>query len=338
MINQLFPNGFMPAVRNNSNALLQGGLGLLSGPTAQQQAALGAAGFAGARSDARKKTATMAWLQQQNPVLAQMYEQGLFDNKALGQYLLQAQMPKEKQNPYMNLGDGRLFNWQTGEFTNAPDSGQAKPLSSVGKINADYNAGLIDKATRDALLVKAAQSEGLEIVSDGQGGFTVRQGVGVGSGGKPMKESEAKANIYADRMEAANQTLDTLEGEGTSLFNTLASKAGTVGNYALTPEYRQYEQAQRDFLNAVLRQESGAVISEEEFDNGRKQYFPQPGDDPQTIAQKKRNRQTAIRAIRKASGQPTSEIIPIEQSQAPAPSAQTSGDGVVSYKEYFGAP
>lgn len=95
MINPLFPNGFMPAVRNNSNALLQGGLGLLSGPTAQQQAALGAAGFAGARQEARQKTATMAWLEKQNPVLAQMYQQGLFDNKALGQYMLQAQMPQK---------------------------------------------------------------------------------------------------------------------------------------------------------------------------------------------------------------------------------------------------
>ena len=201
MINQLFPNGFQTAVRNNSNALLQGGLGLLSGPTAQQQAALGAAGFAGARADAQKRNATLAWLQKQNPALAQMYQQGMIDNKALGQYFLQAQMPQERKNPYMNLGDGRLFNWETGEFTNAPDSGKAKPLSSVGKINADYNAGLIDKATRDALLVKAAQSEGLEIVSDGQGGFTVRQGVGVGSDGKPMKEAQAKANIYASRLD-----------------------------------------------------------------------------------------------------------------------------------------
>ena len=47
---------------------------------------------------------------------------------------------------------------------------------------------------------------------------------------------------------------------------------------------------------------SGAVINPEEFENGKKQYFPQPGDDPTTIAQKRQNRQIAQKAIREASG------------------------------------
>ena len=47
----------------------------------------------------------------------------------------------------------------------------------------------------------------------------------------------------------------------------------------------------------MLRRESGAVIGPTEFESGDKQYFPQIGDKPATIAQKARNRQMAIDGI-----------------------------------------
>lgn len=62
------------------------------------------------------------------------------------------------------------------------------------------------------------------------------------------------------------------------------------------------QQAQRNFVNAVLRRESGAVISDEEFANAAQQYFPQPGDSPAVVAQKAQNRMTAIAGVRRASG------------------------------------
>jgi hypothetical protein len=64
-----------------------------------------------------------------------------------------------------------------------------------------------------------------------------------------------------------------------------------------------YDQAKRDFINAILRRESGAVISEEEFANAEQQYFPQPGDGPEVIAQKRANRENAIRGIEVSAGQ-----------------------------------
>ena len=64
-----------------------------------------------------------------------------------------------------------------------------------------------------------------------------------------------------------------------------AAPAGTALNFA-NHEQQQIEQAQRNFINAVLRRESGAVISPEEFDNARKRVLPQPGDEPASIAQK----------------------------------------------------
>ena len=126
--------------------------------------------------------------------------------------------------------------------------------------------------------------------------------VRIGGPAKAPTEGQAKANIYASRMETANGIINTLEKQGTDFWQQMASKAGMLGNYAKTPEFRQFEQAKRDFINATLRQESGAVISPAEFENGEKQYFPQPGDDAATIAQKQQNRITAMNAIREASG------------------------------------
>ena len=44
------------------------------------------------------------------------------------------------------------------------------------------------------------------------------------------------------------------------------------------------------------------MISPEEFDNARKQYFPQPGDAPESIAQKNANRQQTIAGLRTEAG------------------------------------
>jgi len=73
--------------------------------------------------------------------------------------------------------------------------------------------------------------------------------------------------------------------------------AGAVGNAMLSEQGQMAEQAQRDFVNAVLRRESGAVISDPEFANAQKQYFPQPNDTPAVLQQKRRNRQMAIQGL-----------------------------------------
>ena len=86
--------------------------------------------------------------------------------------------------------------------------------------------------------------------------------------------------------------------------------AGAVpfGNFLRTSEGQRYDQAKRDFINAILRPASGAVIGESEFASAEKQYFPQPGDTPEVIAQKRQNRQTAIMGLKVASG-PGAEMV-----------------------------
>lgn len=126
------------------------------------------------------------------------------------------------------------------------------------------------------------------------------------AGGK-LNESQGKAATYSDRMAKSHKIITELENinEGVTGFagGTLSNMAPVwFGSTLATPSRQKVVQAQRDFVNAVLRRESGAVINPSEFDNAAKQYFPQPGDSPEVIAQKRENRITALKGIMREAG------------------------------------
>jgi hypothetical protein len=118
---------------------------------------------------------------------------------------------------------------------------------------------------------------------------------------KPLTEGQAKAVLFASRMQASDKVLADLARKGTSTGVPGATKNNAVGDVITAmspPEQQQLVQAKRDFVNAVLRRESGAVISPDEFANAERQYFPQIGDSRPVIEQKARNRRAAIEGMR----------------------------------------
>lgn len=127
-------------------------------------------------------------------------------------------------------------------------------------------------------------------------------------GAKPLTESQGKAAGFGVRANDADSIIREIGGGGDvqpGLIKRTAEAVpfvgdalGTLTNWTQSEPQQKVEQAQRNFINAVLRRESGAVISPEEFDNARKQYFPQPGDEQGTIAQKQSNRQAVIAALK----------------------------------------
>jgi hypothetical protein len=133
--------------------------------------------------------------------------------------------------------------------------------------------------------------------------------------GQP-NEGQSNAALYASRMLEADQILNSTESDPVAVAGLQAmqsvpiigSLTGGIANAASRPETQMVDQAQRNFINATLRRESGAAISPTEFDNARKQYFPQPGDSAEVIAQKARNRRTAIEGINNAAGPAKVEI------------------------------
>lgn len=117
---------------------------------------------------------------------------------------------------------------------------------------------------------------------------------------KPLTDAQSKAALFGSRMQAANQVLDSLATDGTTTSIPGARTGfgvGAVLNTVSSAKQQQLNQAKRDFVNAVLRRESGAVIADSEFANADQQYFPQVGDSKEVIAQKKANREIAIRGI-----------------------------------------
>ena len=115
---------------------------------------------------------------------------------------------------------------------------------------------------------------------------------------KGMNETQAKAAGFADRIAEANPMIDIPPPTVGSMI--LSDVPG--GNFALNPQQQKFFQAERNFINAVLRRESGAVISPDEFSNARKQYIPQPGDSDGVLEQKRRNRQTVLRSLSRDAG------------------------------------
>jgi hypothetical protein len=121
---------------------------------------------------------------------------------------------------------------------------------------------------------------------------------------KLVKTTNAQetAALYGRRMEQAHNVFADLENEGVDLAGFGESVRGKLPGFLKGGPVRRYDQAKRNFINAVLRRESGAVISQQEFANADQQYFTGFGDDSKTIEQKRANRQLAIDGLRSASG------------------------------------
>lgn len=169
--------------------------------------------------------------------------------------------------------------------------------------------GVLQQTDQGLMLVNPRTAQAVPVM--GANG----QVAGKPGGPKTLNEGQAKANIYGGRMMEADAVLSKLAKEGTIrpggikqtlegiagaiplIGSGLSEAAGSATNFTQSAEQQQVEQAQRDFVNAVLRRESGAAISPGEFANAQKQYFPQIGDKDPTLEQKARNRALATQLM-----------------------------------------
>lgn len=123
---------------------------------------------------------------------------------------------------------------------------------------------------------------------------------------KEPTDGERNAMTFADRMRQSGSVIDQSGDTATGVWSNAVTNNAYIPdileNMLVSSDFQKYDQARRDFVNAVLRRESGAVISAEEFENANRQYFPQPGDSKDVIEQKKRNRQTVIDGMTRAGG------------------------------------
>jgi len=134
---------------------------------------------------------------------------------------------------------------------------------------------------------------------------------------KPLTESQGNATAYGLRMKEAEAILEDLAKQGV-LRGAIVEGVPFVGGAAgkvlpgslggTSQQEQQVNQAKSNFITAVLRKESGAVISDSEFAREDNKYFPQVNDGPAVIKQKANARKLAIEAMKFQAGPGAKEI------------------------------
>jgi len=112
-----------------------------------------------------------------------------------------------------------------------------------------------------------------------------------------------KLRGFKMRAERANDVINELEN--TFNPNNIRDLAASnlpfdptkIENMLMSAEKKAYDQAKYEFMMPILRMESGAQISESEIDWMNRTYFPQLGDDEETIMQKRLARQRAVESL-----------------------------------------
>ncbi len=134
---------------------------------------------------------------------------------------------------------------------------------------------------------------------------------------KPMTESQAKANAFASGMLQAEQVITGLsQNPNSSEQYKGTERSRYIPNWA-TPDLlkgdqrRQYEQAADQFSENYGRFVSGGAITPQERNGWKDIFYPKPGDNEATVAQKTNARRLAIENINRASGQAPSQTQPI---------------------------
>lgn len=132
---------------------------------------------------------------------------------------------------------------------------------------------------------------------------------GAPGAGFKFTEGQSKDNVFATRAAGA---LAALEGPSdpndpaspplasalTSLGENVAERVPLVGNFMLGDTYQTARTSGDEFLQAILRKDTGAAITVPEQKLYGVTYLPQPGDGPRRLAYKKEARMRAVEAIK----------------------------------------
>lgn len=143
-------------------------------------------------------------------------------------------------------------------------------------------------------------------------------------GGKPLTEGQSKDNVFATRAEGALAQLEPVA-------ETLTSRAGQVaeavpfglGRGFQGDAYQVAKNSGDEFLQAILRKDTGAAITEQEQRLYGDTYLPRPGDGKAVIQAKKEARARAVEALK--AGMDPRQIAMTEQALIKA-AARVEGD------------
>ncbi|WP_188240713.1 hypothetical protein [Stenotrophomonas maltophilia] len=199
------------------------------------------------------------------------------------------------------------------------EQGRAGIAADAARAAASYASANSSNATaartRQAAGIDAAQ---FDLQRRGQWNPGGSQSGGGGTLGAPLKltEGQGKDIVYYSRGRDSNELLRkngnsllmTEGGQGArGILDSALQALPWVGdsgavNSLLSPERKQARQAAAEFLSAILRKDTGAAITQQEFDIYGPMYLPMPGDDSKTLEQKALAREGALESIKAGLG------------------------------------
>jgi len=161
-----------------------------------------------------------------------------------------------------------------------------------------------------------------------------------GGTGPKLTEGQSKDFNYYERGNAANAELSSNgvaltnapigeRGQSRAVLDTALRSLPVVGNSGVvnsvvSNERQKAEQSGREFINAVLRKDSGAALTDTEISEYGRTYLPQSGDSDEVLKQKDNARARALQAIKDGLGNVSGIAAPVNRTPASAASAPTA--------------
>lgn len=203
-----------------------------------------------------------------------------------------------------SLGADKLVQYTTPDANTVATNATSRANNAATNATTQRGQNMTDARAREQL-AQGKVPAGYRANADGS--LVAITGGPADPSNKAPTEFQGKSAAFGARAEQADKILRNLEGQyspaginGKNAASDIWGIGGALGNAwnsNLSDASQRADQAQRDFVNAVLRQESGAAIGAGEFDNAKKQYFPQPGDSAAVLRQKAANRQLAVQGL-----------------------------------------
>jgi hypothetical protein len=283
------------------------------------------AGIKGRATDARANK-TAEWLRKQGRNdLADAVAGGFADPGAAVQMALQPAAARKTTTI-----NGQLVDAVTGEVIAdlRPQGGDVPAAIQALRLRAEAGGLVPGSDEYKKFMIAGGASGGMSLTVAADGTVSLATGAAA-KGPKSLTETESKSAIFATRAEGALGILDKNDAVLTDRWARLAELDPTGFARTLqSDEFQSATQAADEFLQAILRKDSGAAITEEEQDSYGRTYIPQVGDGAALIAQKKQARARALAALE--AGMPAAAILAKEAALASVPEIPPGTGGITT--------
>ena len=119
---------------------------------------------------------------------------------------------------------------------------------------------------------------------------------------KPLTEAQGNATAFGMRAKNALENLSKVDTITNGDYYKSRLPWGT-GNFLMSANGQAAMNAEKNFIAAMLRKDSGAAISQGEYKEAGDQLFPRPGDTVAQLEQKAKNRDVVLASMDVQAGQ-----------------------------------